>query len=151
LDRFSGCLIIYMRKIIQFLVLLFASNLIFGSLSAQLPKILVFANGTYASPTNTEFKNISNYGVGFEVGGGIGFGKTMLIASVGRMKYNLPQQSVGGVILFEAEDFKVTPLKLGLRRYLIAGLFINGELGVAISSTTNFLYEAGAGWKLGFF
>ena len=41
---------------------------------------------------------------------------------------------------------------MGIRRYILLGLFLNGNLGVAINdSKSNFLYEAGAGYKLGFF
>jgi hypothetical protein len=142
-----------MRKIIQFSVLLIAANLVFVSVSAQLPKALVFGNVTYANPTSNDFKQVSNYGIGYELGGGIGFGKTLLIGSVGHMRYHLPRQVVNGVVLFEEDNWKFTPIKLGIRRYLLLGLFLNGNLGIAISDNSKnyFLYEAGAGYKLGFF
>ena len=142
-----------MRKIIQFSVLLLIANLLITGVSAQLPKVLAFGNVTYANPTSADFKRVSTYGIGYEIGGGIGFGKNMLIGSVGQMTYHLPRQVVGGVVVFEGENWKFTPIKLGLRRYLLLGLFVNGNLGIAIrdNSTNYFLYEAGAGYKLGFF
>ncbi|MES2330312.1 MAG: hypothetical protein V4539_11960 [Bacteroidota bacterium] len=146
-----------MRKIIQISVLLIAANLIFVSLSAQLPKALVFGNVTYANPTSS-FKDISNYGIGYELGGGIGFGKTILMGSVGYMQYHLPNPTSGGLVFESQEpDMKFTPIKVGIRRYLLLGLFVNGNLGMAVrkwGTTPNvnyFLYEAGAGYKLGFF
>ncbi|MES2373674.1 MAG: hypothetical protein V4557_13925 [Bacteroidota bacterium] len=146
-----------MRKIIQFSVLLIAANLIFVSVSAQLPKALVFGNVTYANPSGS-FKDVSNYGIGYELGGGIGFGKTILIGSVGHMQYHIPNPTPGGLLFESPEpDIKFTPIKVGIRRYLLLGLFVNGNLGMAIrkwgstEKVNYFLYEAGAGYKLGFF
>lgn len=141
-----------MRKIIHFSLLLVVMNLFFNEASAQLPKALAFGNFTYANPANAELKNVSNYGIGYEIGGGIGFGKTILMASIGSMRYNVTQKAVGGVTYFADDHFNVTPIKVGLRRYLLLGLFLNGNLGLAVNeSKSNFLYEAGAGYKLGFF
>ena len=152
-----------MRKILQFSVLLFAANLILATVCAQLPKlpkVLVFGNVTYATPSNTDFKNISNHGLGYELGAGIGLGKTILTGSVGQMSYNIPNGIYvnGTVISSQPDHLKVTPLKIGIRKYLIAGFFLNGGLGVAIqkydkygATGSNFLYEAGAGFKFGFF
>jgi hypothetical protein len=137
-----------MRKIIQACTFLLIGNLMIEKAQAQLPKALLFGNFTYANPTNASFKNISNYGAGFELGGGIGFGKTILMASAGQMRYNVPN----------AGHINVTPLKLGIRRYILLGLFLNGNLGMAMQkynftnqTKNSFLYEAGAGYKLGFF
>lgn len=154
-----------MRKIIQIFVLLIGVSAIVVKTSAQLPKlpkVLVFGNVTYGSPSNTDFKNISDRGIGFEAGGGIGLGKTILVASFGQMSYDIPSTAAltaaGVAFSSTSSHLKVTPLKIGLRRYLIAGLFLNGNLGVAIqkydnstASGSTFLYEAGAGFKLGFF
>jgi len=64
-----------MQKIIRVCLVLVAANFIIVRTLAQLPKlpkVLAFANFTYGSPINTDFKNISNYGVGYELGAGIG-------------------------------------------------------------------------------
>jgi hypothetical protein len=149
-----------LRKIIQVFVLVFISILTFNKSYAQIPKVLAFGNFTYAVPTNTEFKNISNYGTGYEIGAGFGFGKTMFIASLGQMIYNIPNN---GLLLplgatGQPDKFKVTPIKVGFRRYLLFGLFLNGNIGMAIqkydkytATGNSFLYELGAGCKLSIF
>jgi hypothetical protein len=145
-----------MRKIIQVFVLVVVSNLALNRVSAQLPKVLAFANYTYAAPSNTEFKNISNHGSGYELGAGFGFGKTMFTVSGGQMTYNIPNNiTVGGIVLSNQPDqYKVTPIKVGIRQYLLFGLFINGNVGIAIQKYDNykangdsFLWEFGAGYK----
>ena len=137
-----------MTKLPKFLVL--AVTFLFFSLcsSAQfkLPKVLAFGNFTYANPTG-DFKNNYNNGTGFEIGAGLGFGKTLITASTGSMKYQAVSSNALG-------DLKVTPIKAGIRQYLLLGLFINGDVGYAIQSyskssntSNNFLYEIGAGIK----
>ncbi len=149
-----------MRKILQFFILSVFAGFLTTNANAQipllpkLPKVLVFGNGTYANPLNADFKNLSNNGIGFEVGAGIGMGKTIFRASVGQMSYNIPARTG-----YTADHLKVTPLKFGVRKYLIAGLFLNANVGLAIQQSDNnsaatgssFLYEGGAGFKFGFF
>ncbi len=137
-----------MTKVPKFL--LFAVTFLFFSVSGmaqfKLPKVLAFGNFTYANPTG-DLKNNYNNGTGFEIGAGLGFGKTLLTASTGSMKYQ-------SVAINALGDLKVTPIKVGIRQYLLLGLFLNGDVGYAIqsyskSSTTasNFLYEVGGGIK----
>jgi hypothetical protein len=143
-----------MRKILLVSTLFLYANLIIPSAKAQLvklPKVLAFGNVTYANPTGG-FKNISNNGFGYEIGAGLGLGKTLFMASVGNIKYNMPNSG----------HISVTPWKFGVRRYLLLGLFVNGNIGFAkqkyvyddgitqISDDNDFLYEVGAGYKLGF-
>lgn len=151
-----------MRKIIQFSLLLFAANVVISGAFAQLPrlpKILAFGNLTYANPSNPDFKAIANNGIGYEIGAGLGLGKTIITASVGRMRYTIPNGifADGVFITSQPDHLKVTPLKIGLRKYLIAGLFLHGDLGMAIQSYDKYnatakslLYEVGAGFKFGF-
>ncbi|HUP12385.1 MAG TPA: hypothetical protein VM187_09245, partial [Niastella sp.] len=59
---------ITVRKIIQFSLCCIALVFSMQEAAAQLPgpklpKVLAFANFTYANPSNTIFKNISNNGV----------------------------------------------------------------------------------------
>ena len=139
-----------MRKIIQFSILLVVANLFFTSVSAQFPKALVFGNFTYVN-TGGDLKKYSNYGIGYEIGGGVGLGKTMLMGSVGSIRYNLPGTPNA---TFPSSDghVNVTPVKVGIRQYLLLGLFLNANLGIAIQNDSKpVLYEAGAGYKLGFF
>lgn len=119
------------------------------SAKAQLPKGLVYGNFTIANPQGTDFTKAYNTGYGGEIGAGVGIGKTMLIGSVGYIKY---QATEANTIL---GDLQVIPVKFGLRRYLIGKLFVNGQIGGAFQSygkssatDTKFLYEVGAGVKI---
>ncbi|MBS1626461.1 MAG: hypothetical protein JSR09_03710 [Bacteroidetes bacterium] len=135
-----------MYKVTNFLM--FTIVTLFFSVSAKaqivkLPKALLFGNFTYTNPQG-DFANSVNNGTGFEVGGGLGLGKTLLYASTGYIKYS-----------GNSDNLKVVPLKVGIRRYLLMGLFLNGAIGVATQSYDNrsvtnssFLYEVGAGIKL---
>jgi hypothetical protein len=137
-----------MKKTIfcSFIILFF--SVLSSKTMAQLPKALVFGNLTYANPSGSSF--ISNYknGIGFEVGAGVGLGKTVFIGSLGYMNYNAFNNS--------ANNLKLMPVKLGVRRYLVGKLFVNGNIGLAIqsydnissSSASSFLYEIGAGVKV---
>ncbi len=138
-----------MSKVPNFLLI--ALTFLFFSLQTnaqfKLPKVLAFGNFTYANPGG-DFSNAYKNGMGFEVGAGLGFGKTLITASTGSMKYKAENSNSLG-------DLKVTPVKVGIRRYLLLGLFINGDVGLAIQSydkssatSNNFLYEVGAGMKL---
>ena len=138
-----------MTKLPKFLML--AVTFLFFSVHSQaqfkLPKVLIFGNATYASPSG-DLKNSYDNGLGFEVGGGIGLGKTLITASTGSIKYKAASGNALG-------DLKVTPIKVGLRQYLLLGLFINGNVGMAVQSyeknsatASNFIYEVGAGMKL---
>lgn len=131
-------------------ILLFTTTFLFFSVCSKaqfkLPKVLAFGNFTYASPQGsfgTLYKTY-NSGNGFEIGGGIGLGKNILYASTGYVSYGSKA----------AGNYKVIPVKIGLRRYLLLGLFLNGAVGIANQSysyssakNSSFLYEVGAGFK----
>jgi hypothetical protein len=145
-----------MRKIVQVFVLIFVSNLVLNKGYAQVPKVLAFGNFTYAAPSNSEFKNIASSGTGYELGAGFGFGKTMFTISGGQITYSIPNNiTVGGIVLSNQPDqYRVTPIKVGIRQYLLFGLFINGNVGMAIqkydkyqANGDSFLWEFGAGYK----
>ncbi|MBV9986987.1 MAG: hypothetical protein JO301_04875 [Chitinophagaceae bacterium] len=139
-----------MRKISVALLVFLLAGAGISRAHAQLiglPKVLAFGNLTYASPVGANFSNIANHGFGYEAGAGIGLGKTMLVASAGQITYNLTNNG----------RLTVNPLKLGIRRYLLLGLFLNASLGTALQHTDvfpdkkgNFLYEVGGGFKFGF-
>ncbi len=115
-----------------------------------IPKLLAFGNFTYAVPQSISLSNAYNYGYGFEAGVGFGLGKSMIIGSTGLITYK-PKSSL-------VSNYQVVPIKVGIRRYLIAGLFVNGQIGIAKETYTNtsgnsdnhtgFLYEAGGGIKI---
>ncbi|MBA4196429.1 MAG: hypothetical protein C0459_02640 [Chitinophaga sp.] len=137
-----------MLKVTNFLALSVITLLFSVSTNAQiikLPKVLAFGNFTYANPQG-DFSKSVNGGTGFEVGGGIGLGKNLLYASTGYINYPFSSTSY---------KYKVVPFKVGIRHYLLLGLFVNGAVGVAsqnsdasgASSGSSFLYEVGAGFK----
>ena len=138
----------HMNKVIKFLLvgMTFCFFSLYTSAQFKLPKVLAFGNFTYANP-NGDFKNLYNHGAGFEIGGGLGFGKTLITASTGSIKYSAVSTNALG-------DLQVTPIKVGIRQYLLLGLFVNGNAGMAIqsyqnnsSTASNFIYEVGAGMK----
>lgn len=119
-----------------------------AQIGLPVPKALVYGNFTIAAPQGDAFAKAYNQGNGIEVGGGIGLGKTMLIGSTGYIQYQAATSNALG-------DLKVVPIKVGIRRYLIGKLFVNGQIGAAIESYsknsvsgTKFLYEVGAGVKI---
>ncbi len=132
-------------------ILLLTLTFIFFSVSSnaqfKLPKVLAFGNYTYSIPNGnfgTYYKTYYN-GNGFEIGGGIGLGKNLLYASAGYISYG----SKG------AGNYNVIPVKIGLRRYLLRGLFLNGAVGLAnqsysynSTSKSSLIYEVGAGFKI---
>ncbi len=134
-----------MHKIISLFIISIA--IVFVA-NAQAPKTLVYGNFTIATPQSTDFAKAYNAGNGIEIGGGIGIGKTLLIGSTGYIQYQAQSVNTLG-------DLKVIPIKVGLRRYLVGKLFVNGQVGAAIesygkssSTGTKFLYEVGTGVKI---
>ncbi|MFC4232936.1 outer membrane beta-barrel protein [Parasediminibacterium paludis] len=139
-----------MRKIQNLCLLVFL--LVIGSanyVNAQAPKALVFGNFTVVSPQGTDFTKDFANGFGFEIGGGLGIGKTMIIGSAGYINY------LAATTTTTYGDLNVIPIKVGFRRYLVGKLFVNGQIGTAIesyskgnTSGSKFLYEVGAGVKI---
>ena len=134
-----------MHKIICLFITILAIVFV---VNAQAPKTLVYGNFTIATPQGTDFSKAYNGGNGIEIAGGIGIGKTLLIGSTGYIQYQAQSVNTLG-------DLKVIPIKVGIRRYLVGKLFVNGQVGAAIESYgkssgtgTKFLYELGAGLKI---
>ena len=135
-----------MHKIICLFITILA---IIFVVNAQAPKTLVYGNFTIATPQGTDFSKAYNGGNGIEIAGGIGIGKTLLIGSTGYIQYQAQSVNTLG-------DLKVIPIKVGIRRYLVGKLFVNGQVGAAIESYgkssgtgTKFLYELANGYYIG--
>jgi hypothetical protein len=111
------------KYLIAALVILFSVT----TVSAQkLPKFQIIANLNYATPTNTDFKDFSNGGIGAEAGAGLGLGNTMLMGTLG-------YQSFGNTSTNPAGTLKITTIKGGLRQYFLKShLFILGNIGVRL-------------------
>jgi hypothetical protein len=111
----------------------------------------LFAHGQYSSPAQTSFKNSYGYGLGGEVGAGIGANKTFFTGTIG---YTFFDARSGR----EAGNITIVPMKLGIRHYLLPGklIFIHADAGVARINdkgsdiqTSNFTADVGGGVKLG--
>jgi hypothetical protein len=102
----------------------------------------------YANP-QSEFKNQYKGGVGGEVKGGIGLGKTYIVASAGYGAFVAEAGNTEGTLIHQ-------PLKIGVKQYFLAKrLFINGDIGVVAlkdktsgSSTQRFARDIGVGARL---
>jgi hypothetical protein len=87
------------------------------------PGITLGASAFYANP-QSEFKNQYKGGLGGEVKGGIGLGKTYLVASVGYAAFAAESGNDAGTLTYQ-------PTKIGIKQYFLAKrLFVNGDIGV---------------------
>lgn len=123
-----------------------------ASANAQLgivkkPGITLGGNFIYAMPQgNFKGEDAYKFGVGGELYGGVGWGSTYLVATVGYTAYK-PQSGFKNTL-------SAVPVKVGLKKYfLLKKLFINGDLGVSSikvsgSSASAFTAGAGAGVRL---
>ncbi len=105
-------------------VLFVASFLAVGVLHAQVkkPGFILGGSVVYSNPKGS-FGNNYSKGVGAEIKGGIGLGKTYLVASTGYAYY---------FGRGDYENLSVKPFKIGLRQYLFSKkLFVNADLGRA--------------------
>jgi hypothetical protein len=124
----------------------------------KLPKALIAFHGMYAQPMENAIKKDFNFGLGGEFEFGAGIGKTMITASAGYMNYTADKST--------NNSLSFIPVRVGLRRYFTLGFFANASAGVAFQSldsakfvssdpslnnalkkSTNFVYEAGLGFK----
>ena len=86
------------------------------------PGFTVGGNLIYSMPSG-DFANAYKYGGGGEIFGGIGLGKTYLIATAGASAYR-PEGNQG--------TLTYVPVKIGLKQYfLLNKLFLNGDIGTA--------------------
>lgn len=85
----------------------------------------------YAKPKG-DFATAYNYGIGGEVFGGIGYGKTFLVATLGWSGFQAGNNYPYGNLTY-------VPVKVGLKRF-IAGrhLFVNGDVGFASVKNQSF-------------
>ncbi len=86
------------------------------------PGLLLGVNAVYSKPS-ANFSNSYKAGIGGEIVGGIGLGKTFLVATAGSTRF---------ISNKEATDFTYQPFKVGIRQYIFGKrLFINADLGTA--------------------
>jgi len=125
-----------------------------GHSQFKLPKFYVAFHGIYGSPIDATLTKNYNYGLGADAEAGLGFGKTMVTASLGYINYAATDNTKGALSFF--------PIKANVRQYFLLGLFANAGLGIGLQSaptpssvaaiqfdnSSNLLYEAGIGFKL---
>lgn len=110
-----------MRLILTIFVATVVSN---SSLKAQLkkPGFILGAGVVYSNPSGN-FGNEYSRGFGAEIRGGIGLGKTYLVASTGYSYFFGKDDN---------DNLPVRPFKIGLRRYILGKkIFINTDIGRA--------------------
>lgn len=85
----------------------------------------------YAKPKG-DFGNAYKFGGGGEVFGGIGLGKTFIIATAGFSKFEAQSDNHYGWLTY-------TPLKIGLKHFLFKKiLFVNADIGRATVKNNSF-------------
>ncbi len=134
-------------KPILFSVATFLMMLCVTNLHAQMkrPGLMVGGNLQYAQPKGN-FSNAYNYGLGAETFGGIGFGKTFVVGTIGISHFKAGAAN--------AENITYTPVKGGIRQFIIGKqLFVNADIGVATVKTkelkeSRFTRGIGAGVRL---
>src|SRR5215218_8162392 len=89
-------------------IFLFAAN----TVDAQIrrPGVTLGGYAVYATPKGG-FEKTYNFGAGGEVFGGIGLGKTFIIATAGLSKYKARSDSHTGMLTY-------APVKIGVRQYI---------------------------------
>jgi hypothetical protein len=135
-----------MRKISNLLALvLFISTA--GNAQINRPKATLGFSAVYSMPQG-DFKKDFKYGVGGEVYGGVGLGKTFFLATVGYRGY-------AEDVTTNPKTLSFIPLKVGVKQLLlIRRLFIQGNSGVAslkqgeFIKNTGFSYDVGGGLRL---
>lgn len=123
-----------MHKVFINLSLLFvAIFLVLKTSVAQIskPGITIGGNLIYAKPKGN-FANEYNFGGGGEIFGGVGLGKTFIIATAGYSKFKTQSDIHSGWLTY-------SPIKIGLKQFLFRKLiFINADLGKATVKNKDF-------------
>jgi len=112
------------------------------------PHVLIGANVSYSNP-QSNFANTYKFGVGGEIFGGIGAGKTYLVVTLGTAKFMGQKENPYGNLTYN-------PVKIGLRQFLILNkIFVSGDVGTAYlkdktmsNSVSRLSADVGAGVRL---
>lgn len=132
-----------LKSIILAGVLLVASS---ASGQFKKPGFTLGVNAFYASPQG-DLENAYKGGAGGEIKGGVGLGKTYLVATLGVAAFATRSGNNTGTLT-------VKPIKVGIKQYfLMKRIFVNGDVGVALLKNKNisesrFSSDIGAGVRL---
>ena len=138
-----------MKKPFRPVFLLLLISILFVTQKASAQRLFfLFGHAVYDKPVQKNFKDNYNYGVGGEIGAGIGANQTFLTGTIGYTKFNAISGNAAGNLTY-------VPVKLGIRQYIFAKLlFINANAGIANlnpkngNSQSRFTADAGVGVKL---
>lgn len=109
------------------------------------PGFTIGLNGIYGLPMG-DFKTRYKYGIGGELYGGIGWGKTFIIATVGYNSYTGQNSAT--------PKLTIIPVKAGVKQmFLMKRLFIQADAGMASvksigAAETQFVFGGGVGVRL---
>jgi len=130
------------------LVLVFSSVLFTAQKTSAQRLFFLFGHAVYDKPVQNNFKDKYNWGVGGEIGAGIGANKTFFTGTLGYTKFNAISGNTAGNLTY-------VPIKLGIRQYVFAKiLFLNANAGIATlnpkngDSQSRFTADVGVGAKL---
>ena len=116
-----------MGKAFTNLIVSFSINFLVTNIAgAQIQKPGVTLGGyvIYATPKG-DFGKVFKFGGGGEVFGGVGLGKTFIIATAGFSRFKPQSSSHSGPVTY-------TPFKVGVRQFILGKtVFINADLGRA--------------------
>jgi hypothetical protein len=138
------------NSLIKACIVILVSSVSLVSASAQIkrPHLLIGANASYNNPQGS-FANTYKFGLGGEVFGGIGVGKTYLIATLGTSNFFADKENSYGSLVYK-------PIKVGVRQFLFSNkIFVTGDMGVGYvkdktmnNSENKFTAGIGAGARL---
>lgn len=120
---------VFINTFVSFSIILLVSNVA----KAQIRKPGVTLGGyvIYSTPKE-DFRKAFKFGGGGEVFGGVGVGKTFIIATAGQSKFRPQSSSHSGSVTY-------TPFKIGVRQFILGkSVFINADLGRATVKSETF-------------
>lgn len=113
----------------------------------------IFGHLQYNSPSGGNFRDAYKFGLGAEAGAGLGWGRTFLTGTIGYDRYKV--EDAYKAKRPEARDLSLTPVKLGIRQYILAKkIYLKADGGVAFANNNDqkkscATWDAGVGLKLG--
>lgn len=135
---------VFINTIVSFSIIFLVSDVAVAQI--RKPGVTLGGYVLYATPKG-DFGKAYKFGGGGEVFGGVGVGKTFIIATAGLSKFRPQASSHSGPVTY-------TPFKIGVRQFILGKtVFINADLGRATvkSGTLNemcFTRGIGIGAKL---
>lgn len=133
--------------------------LVFNSITSAQKNVFVFVHGNYLGALDESSKNTYSNGLGGEVGGAIGNGKTYFTGTIGYTQFSAKDGNRFG---YENQSF--VPVKIGIRQnlpFLLNMIYLHADGGLGFVnnkasipavdslSKSRLAFDIGAGVKLG--